>query len=297
MVLAGDEACSPAGAGHVLGLGDLPAGPVGVADVADLAAGDEVFEGRQRLIDGRQRVRGVELVEVDPVGAKPAQRGFRRLDDVAAGSARAEVLAIGAAHVHAELRADDGVVPAGTKGPAEHRLAEAGLPAVGVRDVKEGDPGVEGRMHDGVGAFLRFSHRPGTAQVVAPKSHDRDGQSGISHAAVFSHGFSLYRPGGRPGHGGYPAGSSSPCSSMASWSCAMVRGQTPGIPVSRRRPSCTRCSRVSTPACASDLRAGAASPAGSGVLPGREDFRVTALPSSRCPQTDVSRARLLTGVA
>ena len=290
MVLAGDEARSPAGAGHEFGLGDLPAGAVGVADVADLAAGDELVEGVEGLLDRGQRVRGVELVEVDPVRAEPAQRGLRGLDDVAAGTAGAEVVAVGAAHVHAELGADHGVVAAAPEGLAQHRLAEARFLAVGVGDVEEGNAGVQGGMHDGVGPLLRLGGRIGPAQVVAAKPDDGDGQSGISYAAVFSHGVqpitarSGSRAGqaGRAGGWGWPAGPPDAGGLMAVTLRAVPARVRPGHPrVGRGSAGRCRASRQAgagraargvrgfpPPRARATLRAGAASPAGSGVLPG-----------------------------
>ena len=44
------------------------------AGVADLAGMDQVVEGEERLIDRGVRVPGVELVQVDVIGAEPAQR-------------------------------------------------------------------------------------------------------------------------------------------------------------------------------------------------------------------------------
>ena len=69
LVLARDEGVEVPRVGRPLRLDHLPGGEVRAADVADLALADEVVEGAQRLLDRRQRVGAVELVEVDPVGA------------------------------------------------------------------------------------------------------------------------------------------------------------------------------------------------------------------------------------
>src|SRR6266478_8933735 len=56
-----------------LGLDDLPARQGRAADVADLALADEIVERPQSLLDRRQRIRLVLLVEVDPVGLEAPQ--------------------------------------------------------------------------------------------------------------------------------------------------------------------------------------------------------------------------------
>ena len=60
------------------------AGRLRAADVADLARADQVVERAQRLLDRRQRIGLVHLVEVDPVGAQPLQARLHRRHDVAA---------------------------------------------------------------------------------------------------------------------------------------------------------------------------------------------------------------------
>ena len=74
VILRGDErlrACLP---GQVRGVGDLPAGEVGVPEVADLTLGDQFAQRVQGLADGRDRIGRVQLVQVEIVGAEPAQR-------------------------------------------------------------------------------------------------------------------------------------------------------------------------------------------------------------------------------
>ncbi len=72
-VLHRHEALEPGGAGGPVGVGDLPAGDVRAAHVADLALAHELGQRRQRLLDRRDPVGLVELVEVDVVGAEPPQ--------------------------------------------------------------------------------------------------------------------------------------------------------------------------------------------------------------------------------
>jgi hypothetical protein len=55
-----------------------------MADVTDLARADQVGESAERLVDIGLRVRAVDLVQVDPVGAQPPQRVLDLAHDPAA---------------------------------------------------------------------------------------------------------------------------------------------------------------------------------------------------------------------
>ena len=54
-------------------VGDLPPAEVGVPDVAHLALGDQFGQRRECLVDRGQRIRLVQLVQVDPVRLQSAQ--------------------------------------------------------------------------------------------------------------------------------------------------------------------------------------------------------------------------------
>ena len=82
--LGGDGRLQTPVVGDPQGLGDLPGGMVGQADVADLALPDEVVVGRQGLLQRRVRVGIVGVVEVDVVGLQAAQARLDLADDVAA---------------------------------------------------------------------------------------------------------------------------------------------------------------------------------------------------------------------
>ena len=107
LVLRRDEPGEPAGPGDPVGVDHLPADQVGRAEVADLALLHQLVERGQRLLDRGVRVGRVQLVEVDPVGAEPAQAVLHGDPDVAAGAAGAPVRTVGALHVGAELGRDD----------------------------------------------------------------------------------------------------------------------------------------------------------------------------------------------
>ena len=76
--LARDDAVEAHVVGNLQGIGDLLGGPLGDADVVDLALPDQVVKGPQRLFERRLVVVAVGLVEVDVVRAEPAQRGVAR---------------------------------------------------------------------------------------------------------------------------------------------------------------------------------------------------------------------------
>src|SRR5207244_705747 len=70
-----------------LRLDDLPGRQGRTTDVADLALADEIVECPQGLLDRRQGIRLVLLVEVDPVGLQPSEAGLDLGYDVAARGA------------------------------------------------------------------------------------------------------------------------------------------------------------------------------------------------------------------
>ena len=82
--LGGDRCLQAPVVGDPQGLGDLPGGMVGQADVADLALPDQVVVDREGLLQRRVRVGVVGVVEVDVVGLQAAQAGLDLTDDVAA---------------------------------------------------------------------------------------------------------------------------------------------------------------------------------------------------------------------
>src|SRR5688572_29716049 len=90
----------------------------------------------------------MELIEVDPIGAKTAETIFRGLLDVL--GMRSTPLII---HRHAELRGDDDFIPAPAQRPANEFLAPGR--SIDVGGVKEGDPGIESDLyHSGCGVVI-----------------------------------------------------------------------------------------------------------------------------------------------
>ena len=156
-----------------------------MADVADLALGDEVVERRERLLDRRDRVGLVQLVEVDPVGPQAAQRRLDGEPDVAARPAHAPVRTVRAGHVHAELGGEHDLVALALERLAHQRLGEPALRAVDVGGVEEGHAGVDRGADHRVRPSCVSDRRACAAEVVAAEADGRDDESGVSEGAVF----------------------------------------------------------------------------------------------------------------
>jgi len=165
LVLARGEGVEVPRVGYPPRLDHLPGGEVRAADVADLALAGEVVEGAQRLLDRRQRVGAVELVEVEPVGLEPPQAVLDRLHDV---GARAALHAAGIVHVHAELRRQHDVLAALAEDFAEETLRAAAL-AVDVGGVEERDAEIE-RLVDDLAGRLKVDP---AAEIVAAETDER----------------------------------------------------------------------------------------------------------------------------
>jgi hypothetical protein len=140
-----DEAGPAVAFGDVLHLGELPRPHRRRADVAGLAGLHHVVQGFHGLVDRGVRVEAVDLVEVDVVGAKTAQRGVDLLHDGFAGepgSARSVV------HSEEHLGRQDDVVASGVLAnrPADDLFR--GSVAVDVGGVPEGDAEVDGLPED-----------------------------------------------------------------------------------------------------------------------------------------------------
>ena len=147
-------------------------------DVAHLPFAHELVERAERLLERRDAVGGVVLVEVDHVGSQALQRAFDRLADVLAGTARLGAVA----HVAAELRREeDPIAPALERFP-EERLAAA-LIAVDVRGVEER----HARVQRGVDDCTRPVEIDTAAEVVAAETDDRDVRAFLAEAAC-THG-------------------------------------------------------------------------------------------------------------
>jgi hypothetical protein len=147
VILGGNERGVAADHGQVRGVGKLPAAEVRVAQVPDLALGNQLMQCRDGLLDRGHRIRRVQLVQIDVVGAQPPQRLGHGPPDV--GPAALGPRGRPVAHVSAlvaELGGQDDLIPAPAEDLAERALGPAAS-AVGVGRVEQGDAGVDGRVH------------------------------------------------------------------------------------------------------------------------------------------------------
>src|SRR3954447_7375773 len=180
--LLADQALEVAPGGRLVGRGDLPAGVVGGADVEHLALRDQRLARLPDLLPRRLQVDVVELVEVDPVGLQPAQRGLAGADDVACRQ-EGVVRPVGHPAVHLG-RQDRPVPPLAALGEprADHLLGAAlalGEP-VDVGRVEEVDPLLEGAVHDRVRVLLGGL----PAEVHGPEAQAGDRQAAAAQVRV-----------------------------------------------------------------------------------------------------------------
>ena len=129
--------------GDPLGLDDLLGRKCGGADGPNLAGADQIGEGAQSLVDVRRRVGAMHLVQIDVVGAQPAQAVLHLTHQPAPR---------GAGHVGIITHREVGLGGEhDSVAPAAQRLADDLLRfavRVHVRRVDEVDASVEGLMND-----------------------------------------------------------------------------------------------------------------------------------------------------
>ena len=163
----------------------VPAGEVGAADVAHLARAHERVERLERLLERRQPVPLVDLIEVDDVGAQPLEARFAGADEV---PARQALVVRARAHGEARLGGDQ---HAG-RALAAHRLAENFFGEPGRIDVGGVDQ-IDAGVGDEVDQPARFGERDradlGEAALAAERHRSqgqlRDLQSRIAQLSVF----------------------------------------------------------------------------------------------------------------
>ncbi len=166
-----------AGAGVAVGGGErlhqLPAGEVGHAGVADLAGPDQLVQGAEHLLDGGGGVEGVQLEEVEVVGAEAAQGGVDGGGEAGAGGAGVVGAVAGG---QAGLGGDQHLVAAALDRPAEDLLG--GAVGVDVGGVEEGDAGVDGDVEQAAGLGL-VGGAPGAEQrAPAAEGAGAEGERG-----------------------------------------------------------------------------------------------------------------------
>src|SRR5262249_33427641 len=130
-VVAGLEAVEAGPAAAIAAperLRQLPGSEVGAAQVAYLPLAHQVIQGRQRLIEGRAHIPGVDLVEVDVVGLEPAKARLHLLQD---RESRQALLVRSVPHAAAHLRREHHAVADALEGLAHDLLAATAAVDVG----------------------------------------------------------------------------------------------------------------------------------------------------------------------
>ena len=179
-VLRGHEARQAVLLRQPEGVGDLPAGVVRAAAIADLALVDQPVERVQGLVERRHGVGRVVEIEVDVVAAQPFQAALAGAHDVAARAAREVAPVTGG--LHAEFGDHHRLGPPRPQRPPQNGLR--GAVVIHVGGVEQGDAGVEGRRHHL--AALGLVDPP--AQRVAAQPGQRGLQARTAETAQF-HGF------------------------------------------------------------------------------------------------------------
>lgn len=67
---------------HGLRFHQMPAGEIGAADVANLASSHEIIERLHRFINGRERIEGMELKQINVIDADAFETGLDGSGDV-----------------------------------------------------------------------------------------------------------------------------------------------------------------------------------------------------------------------
>src|SRR5215217_4819515 len=142
--LLAHEALAAALLGDPLGLDDLAGRERRRPDVANLPLAHQVGQRAERFVDIRVFLGAVDLVQVDPVRAQPAQAVLHFTDDPAA---RVAELVRVVAHLAVDLGGQDDVVALPVRERLAHDLLRLAA-RVHVGGVDEVDPGVERAVDD-----------------------------------------------------------------------------------------------------------------------------------------------------
>ncbi len=153
--------------------------------MADLPGADELVERGQHLLDGGGRVEGVQLEQVDAVGAQTPQGVLGGPDQAGAGGA---CVAGAVAHGQPGLGGQQYAVAAAPHGRPQDGFRGAG--GVDVGGVEECDPGVEAEVDQaacraGVGVAPGPEERSPAAERAGAEAEDGNGETGSAELPVF----------------------------------------------------------------------------------------------------------------
>ncbi len=151
MVLHADERAPTVLPREMQGLAELPGVHGGGAEVAHLAALDEVVQRLEGLLDGGRIVPAMNLIQIDVVGAEPAQAGVDGSENGFTGQAAA-VRSL--EHRDEYLGGDDHgfALRKILQGAADDLLG--GAVGISIGGIEEVDAGLRGLAKQGTGLVL-----------------------------------------------------------------------------------------------------------------------------------------------
>jgi len=158
--LVGDVAGPAVAVGDGQGFHQMPAGEVGAGDVTDFALTHKIVQRIEHLVDRREGVEAMQMVDVHVIGVETAQAAFKLLPQVVAGGA----FVVGAvAHGEGSFGGDERLVALAFEGFAEDFLGLA--VGVDIGGVKEIDAGFEADVDEAAG-FGYVGFAPGFEKVA-----------------------------------------------------------------------------------------------------------------------------------
>ncbi len=183
--LLADVAGEPEALAHGERLHHHPGRMGRAADVADLAGAHEIGQRAERLVDRDLGAGPVDLVEVDVVGAEPAQRRVAGAQDV---QARVALIVGTEAGPPVDLGAEDHLVAAAGQGLPDDALRIARVVDVGGIDE------VDARVQRGVDDPDRVGLGRASAEIHRAEAQRRHAHAGPAQQSMV-HGVLHVRPG------------------------------------------------------------------------------------------------------
>jgi hypothetical protein len=181
----GDVARPAVSLGNGERLHQVPSREIGAGDVADFAAPHQIVQRIERLFDGRLRVEAVHVVEIDVIGAEPAQAGFAGFNQMMAGGAD---LVGTVAHLKCRFGGDqDRIAPPGD-GLAQNLLGRAfGIHVGGIEEI---DSSFQANIYEVCGfldiaASPGFEEFPAASESAGAEAENRDFESRVTELAEF----------------------------------------------------------------------------------------------------------------
>ncbi|MNL14788.1 hypothetical protein D3C87_1357450 [compost metagenome] len=175
----------------LVGLGNLPAGEVGTADVDHLPLAHELLHRLPDLLPGRGPIHVMHLVEVDMIGLQATKTIFASLPDVIG---REPPIVRALAHRLVDLgRQDDPVAPTALSQPAPDDLLGEAVALLHIRrlgatvhvcGIEEVDVGLQGAVHDLEGGWLVRQ----LTEVQGAQAQPADQQTGAPQVGVLQGG-------------------------------------------------------------------------------------------------------------